>query len=101
MNRKQERRARLTQKQADFEAHQQIGRAVCALLSHAPAYDPDRQPTKREVKARRFGLKLTAALMKEMPEDGFGSHLLVEASFRLWKYKPFAGTVTDDDDVPF
>ncbi|MHC2435297.1 hypothetical protein [Bradyrhizobium sp. USDA 4451] len=101
MTPKQHRRARLTEKQAEIEAHQQIGRAVCALLSHAPAYDPDRQPTKREVKARRFGLKLTAALMKQVPEDGFGSHLLVDASSKLWKYKPFAGTVTDEDDVPF
>ena len=101
MNRKQERRVRRTDKQADLEGYQQIGRAVCALLRESPAFDPNRQAAKKEVKARRFGLKLTAALMKQVPQDGFGSHLLVEASFRLWKYEPFAATVTDDDDVPF
>ena len=101
MNRKQEGRVRRTEKLADFEAYQQIGRAVCALLRESPAFDPNREATKKEVKARRFGLRLTAALMKQVPKDGFGSHLLVDASFRLCKYQPFAAKVTNDDDVPF
>lgn len=43
MSRPPNRRLHLVEKQAEFEAYQQIGRAVCALLSHTPAYDPDRQ----------------------------------------------------------
>ncbi|MCP3381216.1 hypothetical protein NLM31_12785 [Bradyrhizobium sp. CCGUVB4N] len=101
MNRKHNRRGRATAKLAELEGYQQIGRAVCALLRQTPAYDPEQPTSKKAVKARRFGLKITAALMKQVPEDGFGSHLLVDASFGLWKYKPFAETVTDDDDVPF